>query len=192
MKRLLDLALVVMAAPAALILVGIAAIVVRLDSPGPALFRQRRVGLREKPFTLIKLRTMTVGIDDLPSHEASRSNITRSGQFFRRLKIDELPQLWNVLNGTMSLVGPRPCLPTQAELIEARRASGAFTVRPGITGPAQIAGVDMSTPQLLASLDGQYARQQSIYEDLRLIAKTAFGAGRDDAVRRSDSSNHRP
>jgi lipopolysaccharide/colanic/teichoic acid biosynthesis glycosyltransferase len=185
LKRLIDLLLVLAAAPFALILVGIAAVVVRLDSPGPALFRQRRVGLGEQPFTLVKLRTMTIDMDDRPSHEASRAHITRSGRLFRRLKIDELPQLWNVLTGTMSLVGPRPCLPSQAELIAARRASGAFAVRPGITGPAQIAGVDMSTPDTLARIDGHYARQHSISGDLRLIVQTALGGGQDDAVRTS-------
>lgn len=183
MKRLVDLALVLAAAPFALILVGIAALIVRLDSRGNALFRQRRVGLGEQHFTLVKLRTMTIEMDDRPSHEASRTHITRSGRLFRRLKIDELPQLWNVLTGTMSLVGPRPCLPSQSELIAARRAEGAFAVRPGITGPAQIAGVDMSTPDTLAVIDGDYARGHSFWGDLRLIARTIIGGGRYDSVR---------
>ena len=183
MKRLIDLALVLAAAPVAIILVGIAALVVRLDSSGPALFHQRRVGLGEQPFTLVKLRTMKIEMDDRPSHEANRRHITRSGRLLRRLKIDELPQLWNVLTGTMSLVGPRPCLSSQAELIAARRAEGAFAVRPGITGPAQIAGVDMSTPDTLAAIDGDYARGHSFWGDIRLIARTVVGGGRYDGVR---------
>lgn len=183
MKRMVDVLLALAIAPFAMVLVAIAIVLIRADSPGPALFRQRRVGLNERPFTLIKLRTMSIEMDDRPSHEASRAHITRIGRTLRRLKVDELPQLWNVLNGTMSFVGPRPCLPTQSEVIAERRKAGAFNVPPGITGPAQIAGIDMSTPALLAEIDGRYARSSDLAGDLKLIWKTALGQGRDDAVR---------
>src|SRR5690606_21050344 len=124
---------------------------VRLSSPGPALFRQIRVGMSEQPFTCYKLRTMYADTRHAPSHEIGAKSVTPVGHWLRRLKLDEIPQLWNVVKGEMSLVGPRPCLPTQTELVEARRVRGVYGVRPGITGLAQVAGVDMSNPVKLAT-----------------------------------------
>ena len=185
LKRLFDIALVLFSAPLALVVILVAAIIVRAGSPGPALFRQRRVGFGERQFTLFKLRTMLIDMDDRPSHEASPAQVTKSGRVFRRLKIDELPQLWNVLTGSMSLVGPRPCLPGQRALITARRASNAFSVRPGITGPAQLAGIDMSTPERLAEVDGTYAHRNNLCGDIRLVIQTITGGGRYDGVGRA-------
>lgn len=145
---------------------------IRLNSPGDAYFRQCRVGRHEKPFTCLKFRTMHSGTGDRPTHETSSDNVTSIGRTLRRYKLDELPQLLNVLAGHMSLVGPRPCLPGQHELIAARRATGAFDVRPGITGLAQIRGVDMQTPTRLARIDGHYARSRSLCGDLAIIAST--------------------
>src|SRR6195952_5991460 len=119
-------------------------IAIRLESPGPAIFRQVRVGKNGRPFTCYKLRTMYSGTATLPTHEVQASSVTVLGEYLRRFKIDELPQLCNVLIGDMSLVGPRPCLPSQTALVEARRQLGVFEVRPGITGLAQVNGVDMS------------------------------------------------
>lgn len=157
-------------------------IAIRLDSKGPAIFRQTRVGLREQPFTCLKLRTMYTGTAHLPSHEVKANAVTPVGKWLRILKLDELPQLWNVLKGDMSFVGPRPCLPSQTELIEARRARGLAAIRPGITGISQVAGVDMSNPERLAALDAQYFESMSLCTDLRLIWRTFMGSGRGDKV----------
>src|SRR3954447_22659873 len=129
---------------------------IRLQSPGPAIFAQLRVGQAGRPFTCYKFRTMYSGTANLPTHEVQASSVTPLGEYLRRFKIDELPQLWNVLAGDMSLVGPRPCLPTQTELVAARRRLGVFSVRPGITGLAQIRGIDMSDANRLAEVDAQY------------------------------------
>lgn len=182
-KRLLDLCLAIFLFFPASFLIFLAAIWIKLDSPGPALFRQTRVGRNKEPFVMLKLRTMRNDTGDRASHETSSSQITKVGKFLRKTKIDELPQIWSVLRGDMSFVGPRPCLPIQKELIEARSRSNAFSVLPGITGPAQIANIDMSTPTKLAQVDGRYISEQSLCRDLTYIWVTAFGKGAGDAVK---------
>jgi O-antigen biosynthesis protein WbqP len=152
-------------------------VAIRLQSPGPAIFTQVRVGKDCRPFTCYKLRTMYSGTANLPTHEVKASSVTALGEHLRRFKIDELPQLWNVLAGDMSLVGPRPCMPSQTELVEARRRLGVFAVRPGITGLAQVRGIDMSDANRLAEVDGEYVRSQSLPGDLRLIMATLRGQG---------------
>ena len=150
---------------------------IRLQSPGPAIFKQVRVGKGGRPFTCYKLRTMYSGTANLPTHEVQASSVTALGERLRRFKVDELPQLCNVLIGDMSLVGPRPCLPTQTALVEARRRLGVLEVRPGITGLAQVNGVDMSDANRLAEIDAQYVRTQSLIGDFRLILATLRGQG---------------
>ena len=162
-------------------------IAIRRDSPGPGIFRQTRVGRHEKSFTCYKLRTMAVTTANVPSHEAAAGNITAMGGFLRRSKLDELPQLINVLRGEMSFVGPRPCLPQQAELIRQRRDRGVFVIRPGITGLAQIQGVDMSNPAKLAQIDGEYVRSMSFMGDLRIILATVSGSGQGDRIRSTEN-----
>ena len=152
-------------------------IAIRLQSPGPAIFTQARVGKGGRPFTCYKLRTMYSGTANLPTHQVEGSSVTALGEYLRRFKIDELPQLCNVLIGDMSLVGPRPCLPSQVDLVEARRQLGVLAVRPGITGLAQVNGVDMSDPRRLAEIDAQYVRTQSLVGDFRLIFATLRGQG---------------
>jgi O-antigen biosynthesis protein WbqP len=154
-----------------------AMLVVRLNSSGPAIFAQTRIGRFGQSFVCYKLRTMWTDTANLPSHEVGAASLTSIGGFLRRSKLDELPQLVNVLRGDMSLVGPRPCLPTQTELIAARQHQDAFTVRPGITGLAQVQGVDMSDPQRLATIDGTYVRSRSFAGDLMLILSTITGSG---------------
>jgi O-antigen biosynthesis protein WbqP len=177
MKRALDvlasMLLLLFCSPILLIVI----IAIRLQSPGPAIFRQVRVGKDGRPFTCYKLRTMYSGTATLPTHEVQASSVTVLGEHLRRFKIDELPQLCNVLVGDMSLVGPRPCLPSQTALVEARLQLGVFEVRPGITGLAQVNGVDMSDANRLAELDAQYVRTQSLMGDLRLILATLRGQG---------------
>lgn len=153
-----------------------------LDTGAP-LLHQVRVGCGCKPFTLVKFRTMRLDTAHVASHLADASAITRWGGFLRRTKLDELPQLWNVLKGEMSLVGPRPCLPGQTELIAAREKLGVFAVRPGITGLAQIQGIDMSTPHLLAETDARMLAELKVPMYFKYILKTVVGAGRGDRVR---------
>lgn len=157
---------------------------IKATSPGPALFAQVRVGRGERTFVCYKLRTMKAGTPSVGSHEMSRSAITPVGHVLRRTKLDELPQLWNVLIGEMSLVGPRPCLPNQGVLIEERRARSVFDMRPGITGVAQVKGVDMSEPVLLAELDAAWLAQVSVSNYFALILQTVGGMGRGDGVGR--------
>ena len=152
------------------------------SSPGGVLFVQTRVGKSEKPFQCYKFRTMAHGAPNAGSHEVAESWITPTGRRMRSAKLDELPQLYNVLRGDMSLVGPRPCLPSQIEVIAARRIRNIFTIRPGITGPAQLASIDMSTPEKLAQADSHYIKSQTFIGDLRIIARTVLGGGSGDAV----------
>jgi O-antigen biosynthesis protein WbqP len=180
-KRALDLAATaVLALPVALV-VACVALAIRLETPGPALFLQRRVGRNGREFTCVKLRTMRLDTPNLPSHQVGASAVTRLGHLLRRLKIDELPQLWNVARGEMSLVGPRPALPSQLELKDARQRLGVLDMVPGITGISQVAGIDMSDPQRLASSDARYV--PSLSEDIRIIFATIAGQGRGDRVR---------
>ncbi|UPJ51997.1 sugar transferase [Bradyrhizobium sp. 200] len=152
-------------------------VAIRIQSPGRAIFSQVRVGKHGHPFTCYKLRTMHLGTASLPTHQVKASAVTALGEYLRRFKMDELPQLWNVLTGDMSLVGPRPCLPSQTELIAARQQLGVFELRPGITGLAQVKGVDMSDPTRLAEIDARYVRTQSMMGDLKLIWATLRGQG---------------
>ncbi|MDQ2634786.1 MAG: sugar transferase, partial [Pseudomonadota bacterium] len=169
MKRALDLAMAVPLALLACPLVALAAAWIKLSSPGPAFFVQQRMGRHEKPFRCLKLRTMYEGTDTLPTHEVGEGAVTPAGRTLRRLKLDELPQLWNVFLGEMSLVGPRPCLPTQTELIERRRALGVYALRPGITGLAQVEGIDMSNPERLAEKDAEYLRGRTLWMDVAIM-----------------------
>ena len=146
--------------------------IVRATSSGPVMFRQRRIGLNEIPFVCYKFRTMYPGTAERATHEIGQSAVTPAGRFLRRFKLDELPQLWNVLRGEMGLVGPRPCLPVQHELIEERRSRGVFSVRPGITGLAQVEGIDMSEPRRLAERDADYIRMHNMPLDIRLLFRT--------------------
>lgn len=156
-----------------------------LDTGSP-IFRQTRVGQHQQPFTLIKLRTMKPDTASVATHLTDASAITPFGGFLRRSKLDELPQLWNVLRGDMSLAGPRPCLPNQIELIEKRIVFGVFDARPGITGLAQINGIDMSTPALLAETDAKMLTTLSVATYFKYILLTALGRGAGDRVKKND------
>jgi O-antigen biosynthesis protein WbqP len=180
LKRPLDFALALLLLPVAVPLVLVLGLMVRLTSPGPALFRQVRVGRGGRPFACLKLRTMYQGTANLPSHAVGNSAVTRVGRVLRASKLDEVPQLWNILKGEMSFVGPRPCLPTQTALIEARRQLGLADLRPGMTGIAQIRGVDMRDPARLAALDANYVSEMSLWRDLVILLQTVCGGGRGD------------
>ena len=150
---------------------------------GSPIFRQERVGRHQRPFILVKFRTMKVDTASVATHLASSASITRFGHFLRRTKLDELPQLWNVLKGEMSLVGPRPGLFNQHELTEARARCGVFDVRPGITGLAQVNAIDMSTPELLAETDQEMIQSLTVMDYFKYIFMTVAGKGTGDRVR---------
>jgi O-antigen biosynthesis protein WbqP len=154
------------------------------SSQGGALFVQARVGKSEKLFQCYKFRTMAHGAPVAGSHEVAETWITPIGRRLRAVKLDELPQLFNVLRGDMSLVGPRPCLPNQVDVITARRLCNVFSIRPGITGTAQLASIDMSTPERLAQADSQYVENQTFIGDLRILVATVLGGGYGDAAKR--------
>ena len=157
-------------------------LVVGFFDTGSPIFRQQRVGCNQKPFILVKFRTMRKDTASVASHLASASAITPFGHFLRRTKLDELPQLWNVLKGEMSLVGPRPCLFSQDELIRERAERNVFNCRPGITGLAQINDIDMSTPKLLAETDQKMLEKLTLKAYFRYILLTLGGNGSGDRI----------
>ena len=185
-KRSLD----VVAAAAGLVLgaplLALASAAVRFETKGSPIFAQVRVGTNGRLFTCYKLRTMYAGTSNLPTHQTQKSAVTPLGVHLRRWKIDELPQLYNVLMGDMSLVGPRPCLPSQVSLIRAREQMGVHRVLPGITGLAQVRGIDMSEPDKLAAVDAEYARTATFLGDMKLVMATIVGQGLGvDRIRRT-------
>ena len=149
---------------------------------GSPIFQQERVGKGKKPFRLMKFRSMHVNAPSVATHLASASSITPFGSFLRKSKLDELPQLWNVLVGDMSLVGPRPNLFSQEDLIDERDSRGVYFVRPGITGLAQINKIDMSTPQLLAETDAKMIQELNTLGYFKYIFLTVFGKGFGDRI----------
>ena len=157
-------------------------VVIGLFDTGSPIFRQQRVGRNKKPFILVKFRTMKKDTASVASHLASASAITPFGHFLRRTKLDELPQLWNVLKGEMSLVGPRPSLFNQEELIEERQSRCVLAARPGITGLAQVNDIDMSTPKLLAETDQKMLKNLSVGAYFKYIFMTVAGKGAGDRV----------
>lgn len=183
-KRAFDLIVALMLLFPAAVLCAIAAVVIWMEDHANPFFSQLRLGHNGQTFRLIKLRTMRIGTGDIPSHHTVRGSITRTGAIFRRTKLDELPQIWNVLCGEMSFVGPRPGLPSQVELADCRRRFGVDRLLPGITGVAQVQGLDMSTPEHLARVDATYIGSWSLNRDLTLLWRTAIGGGRGDAAAR--------
>ena len=163
--------------------VGLILYIIGLFDTGKPVFVQERVGRYKKPFNLIKFRTMTVDTKSVASHLANQSSITKFGGFLRKTKLDELPQLLNVLKGDMSLVGPRPNLYNQTELIEERDRKGVYNVTPGITGLAQINEIDMSTPKKLAEVDAEMIKSLTVGDYFKYIFATVGGKGQGDRVK---------
>ena len=155
-----------------------------LFDTGSPIFRQERVGRNQSPFILVKFRTMRPNTLSVGSHLVDPAVITKFGAFLRRSKLDELPQLWNVLRGDMSLVGPRPCLFNQTELIQEREFRCVFRARPGITGLAQLSNIDMSTPRLLAKTDADMLKHLTFRSYLKFIMLTVIGKGFGDRVQK--------
>ena len=151
---------------------------------GSPLFTQKRVGRYQKSFVLLKFRTMHIDTHNVASHLVCAKSVTNFGKLLRKTKLDELPQLWNVLIGNMSLVGPRPGLFNQYALNNVRKKYNIFTVRPGITGLAQINGIDMSTPKLLAETDAKMLRELNVRNYFKFIILTIVGKGKRDSIRK--------
>ncbi len=181
-KRTIDL----LAVCAVVLLLGwlmvLVAFYIRFDSKGPAIFAQKRVGRGGRVFTCFKFRTMAVGTAHAATHNVSASSVTPAGRFLRRTKLDELPQVINVLLNDMSLVGPRPCLPMQIELVERRRLRGVLDIKPGITGLAQIRDIDMSDPARLAAWDDRYRAFRTLLGDVVILLRTVLGGGAGDRI----------
>ncbi len=172
-KRTLDIVLSACALVALAPLMSVIALAVVLDDGIPILFRQRRVGRNGQPITILKFRSMAVGTGDIPSASVGTTvRITRVGRVIRRLSLDELPQLFCVLRGDMSIVGPRPALPSQVELLRLRTENGAMACRPGLTGLAQVNSYDGMPNTEKANWDKAYAESISLFTDLSIILRT--------------------
>ncbi|MGF1839419.1 sugar transferase [Vibrio atlanticus] len=155
-------------------------VIVGLFDTGSPIFVQTRVGKKQGPFNLYKFRTMHISTESAATHTVSSCSVTKYGSFLRKTKLDELPQLVNVVKGDMSLVGYRPCLPTQVELISLRENHSLHLHKPGITGLAQIKKVDMSAPEVLSQLDHEMYQTFSLYNYFYYIIMTIRGSGAGD------------
>jgi lipopolysaccharide/colanic/teichoic acid biosynthesis glycosyltransferase len=158
-------------------------LVVRLQSPGPGIFAQVRVGRHGEHFTCYKFRTMYIDTVQAGTHKVLSHSVTPIGAFLRKSKLDELPQIINILRNQMSLVGPRPCLPMQEELVALRKDAGVLNLKPGITGYAQVNGVDMSNPRKLSEYDQRYLHMRGLLLDFKIILRTFLGGGSGDRVK---------
>ena len=184
-KRIFDivcslLAIIIFALPMLIV-----AIAIKCDSKGPVLFKQERVGKNKKLFKIWKFRSMYTNTDpNAPTHQLGNANshITRVGKFIRKTSIDELPQLFNILSGKMSFVGPRPALWNQYDLIEERDKYHANDIKPGLTGLAQVSGRDELEIPVKAKFDGEYVKKREFFYDIWLIIKTAFKVLKHDGV----------
>ena len=159
-------------------------LLIKMTSKGPGIFTQNRIGLKGQQFKLYKFRTMKVDTKNMGTHFASSSDITKLGSILRRTKLDELPQLLNILLGDMELIGPRPGLPEQQVLTDFRSKKNIYDVVPGITGYAQVNQIDMSAPEILAEWDNRYIKMRSIFFDMSIFIQTFLGKGGGDKVKK--------
>ncbi|WP_101934184.1 sugar transferase [Virgibacillus dokdonensis] len=184
-KRLVDILLsfigIVLLSPVILLLV----IAIKIDSKGPVLFKQKRVGLHKEHFHILKFRTMRIDTPkDTPTHllEDPAQYITKVGKFLRKTSLDELPQIWNIFVGQMSVIGPRPALWNQYDLIAERDKYGANDVKPGLTGWAQINGRDELPIEVKAKLDGEYVGRMNFFFDVKCFIGTFISVAKSDGV----------
>ena len=173
-------------------LLAVIAFAIKSESDGPVLFRQKRLGLNKKLFNILKFRTMRNDAPhDAPTHllEDPNKYITKVGAFLRKTSLDELPQIFNILRGQMSIIGPRPALWNQYDLIEERDKYGANNITPGLTGWAQINGRDELEIPVKAKLDGEYVNKVNFIFDLKIVFKTIFKVFRMDGVIEGQHNN---
>ena len=185
-KRFFDIVLslgaIVVLSPVLLVL----AVLIKLDSKGPVLFKQKRVGKDKTHFEILKFRTMYADVPkDVPTHLLSdpASKITKIGRFLRKSSLDELPQIFNIFKGEMSIIGPRPALWNQFDLIEERDKYGANDVRPGLTGLAQIMGRDELPIDVKAKYDGDYVKDITFKNDVKIFFRTIFSVASADGIK---------
>ncbi len=184
-KRLFDIVIsiigiIVLALPILIIVV-----MIKVDSPGPIFFKQKRIGINKKYFYIYKFRTMRIDTPkDIPTHlmKDPEKYITKIGSFLRKTSLDELPQIYNILTGDMSVIGPRPALWNQDDLVRERDKYGANDIKPGLTGWAQINGRDELPIAEKAGLDGEYVKNMSFLFDCKCFFKTIFSILRSDGV----------
>lgn len=172
MKRLLDIFIVFSATFTLLPVLILLAVLIKIFDPGPIIFKQKRIGRNGALFNFYKFRSMPVNTGDIPSDQVGKVQLTWVGRLIRRTNLDELPQLFNVLKGDMSIVGPRPPIASQQQLIELRKLNGALSCRPGLTGLAQISSFNGMTVTEKAFFDGEYANKISFFTDVKIILKT--------------------
>jgi len=148
-------------------------LIIRIQDGGSAIFKQRRIGKNGEEFLFYKFRSMPVSTPNVESHETQKLQITTFGKFIRRSNLDELPQFYNVLKGDMSFIGPRPPIPSQIDLIDLRRLNGSLSLKPGLTGWAQVNAYDGMSAEQKAAFDGEYAQRFSLLIDVLILFKTA-------------------
>ncbi|MBA4049622.1 MAG: lipid carrier--UDP-N-acetylgalactosaminyltransferase [Cyanobacteria bacterium DS2.008] len=181
-KRVFDLMMAALLLIPSSVIVFLCAAIIAFECRGNPIFVQRRVGQHGLSFNLIKIRTMHINTVSVPSHQADVNQVLKVGKLIRRFKIDELPQIINVIKNEMSFVGPRPCLESQTEVISERAKLGVDVLKPGITGLSQICGIDMARPKMLARKDAEYLQSYGLRFDLKIIYRTLVGSGTGDAI----------
>lgn len=185
-KRLLDIILSILGLLFLVLPMVLVAIAIKIDSKGPVFFRQTRMGKNNREFEILKFRSMSTDTPkDVPTHllGGATSFITPVGKFIRRTSLDELPQLFCILKGDMSVVGPRPCLPNQMDLREKRDENGSSLLLPGLTGWAQVNGRDELPNEIKAGFDGEYAEKIGFFFDIKCIFLTVFRVLKSDGVK---------
>ena len=185
-KRFVDFSLSLLILICLSVVLIVLCIIIKIDSPGPILFKQKRIGKGKKEFHILKFRTMKIDApNDMPTHLLDKpdSYITRIGKFLRKTSLDELPQLFNILKGEMSIIGPRPALWNQYDLIAERDKYKANDVLPGLTGLAQISGRDELPIDVKARIDGEYVEKKNPWLDFGIFFKTLFSVLKSDGVK---------
>lgn len=185
-KRIIDFTISLITLIILSVVLLILSLLIKLESPGPVFFKQRRIGKDKKEFDILKFRTMKIDApSDMPTHLLDKPDlyITKTGQFLRKTSLDELPQLVNILKGDMSLIGPRPALWNQEDLIAERDKYKANDVLPGLTGLAQISGRDELPIEVKAKIDGEYVKKKNPVLDTVIFFKTVFSVLKSDGVK---------
>lgn len=186
LKRLIDIVLSGSAIVILFPILVLVAILIKVDDPGAVFFTQKRIGIHKTYFNILKFRTMKTNTPkDCPTHMLENPDfwITKVGAFLRRTSLDELPQIWNILVGEMSIIGPRPALWNQYDLLAERDKYGANDITPGLTGWAQINGRDELPIEIKAKLDGEYVQKLSLMFDIEIFFKTVFSVLRSDGIK---------